>query len=261
MRNVADFWASRATWNAEQRRYEIVHVTSVAESYNDVPNDTFTNVSAQKALRIAAAAAALVGERADPHWAEVAAKLYIPFSATEQRHLDFDASVPREPLEGSTLGMLMYPSLDMPMSAQIRRNDFDYTMISVKEGHRQPHGMSLAPASIAAAVVGDAPLAVAWLQNNFTSGLIKPPFNVRTETANNNTGYFITASGGFVQTLLYGLSGLRIQEKGLIEAYAPVLPPEWKSMALKNISFRGQRFDITVDRDASGRVRLTRKAL
>jgi trehalose/maltose hydrolase-like predicted phosphorylase len=261
MRNVADFWVSRATWNAEQRRYEIVHVTSVAESYNDVPNDTFTNVSAQKALRIAAAAAALVGERADPHWAEVAAKLYIPFSATEQRHLDFDASVPREPLEGSTLGMLMYPSLDMPMSAQIRRNDFDYTMISVKEGHRQPHGMSLAPASIAAAVVGDAPLAVTWLQNNFTSGLIKPPFNVRTETANNNTGYFITASGGFVQTLLYGLSGLRIQEKGLVEAYAPVLPPEWKSMTLKGITFRGQRYDVTLDRDASGRVRLTRKAL
>jgi trehalose/maltose hydrolase-like predicted phosphorylase len=261
MRNVADFWASRATWNATQRRYEIVHVTSVAESYNDVPNDTFTNVSAQKALRVAATVAALVGERADPHWAEVAAKLYIPFSATEQRHLDFDASVPREPLEGSTLGMLMYPSLDMPMSAQIRRNDFDYTMISVKEGRHQPHGMSLAPASIAAAAVGDTPSAVAWLQNNFTSGLIKPPFNVRTETANNNTGYFITASGGFVQTLLYGLSGLRIQEKGLVEAYAPVLPPEWKSMVLKNITFRGQRYDVTVDRDASGRVKLWRKAL
>jgi cellobiose phosphorylase len=57
------------------------------------------------------------------------------------------------------------------------------------------------------------------------------------------------------------LSGLRIQEKGLIEAYAPVLPPEWKSMMLKNITLRGQRYDITVERDASGRVRLTRKAL
>ena len=65
IRNVADFWASRATWNPAQRRYEIVHVTSVAESYNDVPNDTFTNVSAQKVLTLAAAAAAaLVGERA-----------------------------------------------------------------------------------------------------------------------------------------------------------------------------------------------------
>jgi protein-glucosylgalactosylhydroxylysine glucosidase len=226
-----------------------------------VPNDTFTNVSAQKALNTAAKAAALVGERPDPHWAEVAAKLYIPFSQAEQRHLDFDASVPREPLEGSTLGMLMYPSLDLPMTKQIRRNDFDYTMISVKEGHHEPHGMSIAPASIAAAAVGDAVSAVAWLQSNFTSGLIKPPFNVRTETANNNAGYFITASGGFLQNLLYGFSGLRIEEKGLVEAYAPVLPPEWKSMTLQDIAFRGQRYDITIDRDASGRLELTRKPL
>jgi trehalose/maltose hydrolase-like predicted phosphorylase len=261
IRSVADFWASRASWNADKGRYEIVHVTSVAESYNDVPNDTYTNVSAQKVLKVAAEAAAIVGERADPHWADVAAKLYIPFSEAEQRHLDFDASVPREPLEGSTLGLLMYPSLDLPMTAQIRRNDFDYTMISVKEGHREPHGMSLAPASIAAAAVGDTSLAVAWLQNNFTSKLIKPPFNVRTETATNNTGYFITSSGGFVQNLLYGFSGLRIQEKGLIEAYTPVLPPEWKSMTLRDITIRGRHYDIIVDRDSGGKVRLTRKEL
>jgi len=260
IRNVADFWASRAAWNADQKRYEIVHVTSVAENYNDVPNDTFTNVSAQKVLRIAAKAAAIVGDRADPHWAEVAAKLYIPFSVTEQRHLDFDASVPRDPLEGSTLGLLMYPSLDVPMTAQIRRNDFDYTMIAVKQGHHQPHGMSMAPASIAAAAVGDAPLAVAWLQSNFTSNLIKPPFNVRTETPDNNSGYFVTASGGFLQNLLYGFSGLRIEEQGLIEAYAPVLPPEWKSMTLEGVAFRGRRYDITVDRDSSGRIRLSRRA-
>jgi trehalose/maltose hydrolase-like predicted phosphorylase len=259
IRNVADFWAGRATWNAEKGRYEILHVTSVAESYNDVPNDTFTNVSAQKVLNIAAAAAALVGERPDPHWAEVAAKLYIPFSEAEQRHLDFDASVPREPLEGSTLGLLMYPSLDLAMSPQVRRNDFDYTMISVKQGHHEPHGMGMAPASIAAAAVGDTASSVAWLQRNFTSGLIKPPFNVRTETATNNSGYFITASGGFLQNLLYGFSGLRIQEKGLVAAYAPVLPPEWKSMTLKGIALRGQRYDIIIDRDAAGRTRLTRK--
>lgn len=261
IRNVADFWASRSTWNAQQRRYEILHVTSVAESYNDVPNDTFTNVSAQKALNIAAMAAALVGERPDPHWAEVASKLYIPFSQAEQRHLDFDASVPREPLEGSTLGLLSYPSLDLQMSDKVRRNDYDYTMISVKQGHHEPHGMGMAPASIAAAAAGDTTSAVAWLQRNFTSGLIKPPFNVRTETATNNSGYFMTASGGFLQNLLYGFTGLRVAEKGLVEAYSPILPAEWKSMTLKGVAIRGERYDIIIDRDSAGQVRLTRKAL
>ncbi len=32
-------------------------------------------------------------------------------------------------------------------------------------------------------------------------------------------------------------------------------------MTLKNINFRGHRYDITVDRDASGKARLTRKTL
>ena len=121
--------------------------------------------------------------------------------------------------------------------------------------------MSLAPASIAAAAAGDTTSAVAWLQRNFTSGLIKPPFNVRTETTTNNTGYFVTASGGFLQNLLYGFSGLRVEEKGLIAAYAPVLPAEWKSMTLKDISIRGEHYDVIVDRDAGGHVRLTRTAL
>jgi trehalose/maltose hydrolase-like predicted phosphorylase len=261
IRNVADFWASRASWNAQQQRYEIVHVTSVAESYNDVPNDTFTNVSAQKVLTIATTAAALLGERPDPHWAEVAAKLYIPFSQAEQRHLDFDASMPREPLEGSTLGLLSYPSLDLQMSEKVRRNDYDYIMISVRQGHHEPHGMGMAPASIAAAAAGDTASAVAWLQRNFTSGLIKPPFNVRTETATNNTGYFVTASGGFLQNLLYGFTGLRVAEKGLVEAYSPILPAEWKSMTLKDVAIRGEHYSFIIDRDAAGKVRLTRTAL
>ena len=258
MRAVADFWASRASWNADNRRYEILHVTSVAESYNDVPNDTFTNASAQKALTVAAAVAPLVGEKADPRWTEVARKLYIAFSESEQRHLDFDPSVPREPLEGSAIALLMYPSLDAPMTAQIRRNDFDHVMRLMKEAHHEPHGMGMPPASIAAAAVGDSDSAVEWLQGNVTNQMVKPPFYVRSETPSNNTGYFVTASGGFLQNLLYGFSGLRIEKKGLIEAYGPVLPPAWKSMTLRDVKFRGRRMDIVIDRGPDGRARLTR---
>jgi trehalose/maltose hydrolase-like predicted phosphorylase len=258
IRDIADFWASRATWNAALQRYEILHVTSVAEPYNDVPNDTYTNVSARRALEIATTAARLVGERPHAQWAEVASKLFIPFSAREQRHLDFDPSVPRDPDDGSTLDLLMYPSLDEPLTPQVRRNDYDYTMIAVKHGHHVPHGMGLAPASIAAATVGDADAAVTWLQSNFTSQLIKPPYNVRTETPTNNTGYFVTASGAYLQNLIYGFSGLRVRANGLVAAYPPVLPPDWRSVTLKHLSFRDQRYDIVIDRDAAGHVRLRR---
>jgi len=91
--------------------------------------------------------------------------------------------------------------------------------------------------------------------------LIKPPFNVRTETPTNNTGYFVTASGAYLQNLIYGFSGLRIQPKGLVAEYPPVLPAEWKSLRFDHLHFRGQIFDIVIDRDSAGHVQLRRERL
>ncbi len=263
IRAVADFWASRATWVADKHRHEIHHVTSVLEAYNDVPNDTFTNASARKALHIATAAAAVVGARPDPHWSEVATQLYIPFSAKDRHHLDFDESVPHDlDAWGDTaLPALAYPSLDLPMSAQVRRNDFDYAMTLSGRSRQEPNSMGLSPVSIAAAALGDAQTAGAWFQRNLTTRVLQPPFNVRTETASNNTGYFLTASGGLLQNIVYGFSGLRLERDGLVEAYAPVLPPSWKSFTLKHVNLRGRRYDITVRRAADGRPELVRHAL
>jgi trehalose/maltose hydrolase-like predicted phosphorylase len=261
IREVADFWASRAAYNRDKQRYEIVHVTSVDEDYNDVPNDTFTNASASKALGIAVAAAAVVGEVPDPHWTVISEQLYIPFAVAGQHHLDFDETVPHtiDSWGGSSLPMLAYPSLDLPMTAQVRRNDYEYAMRPIVESQRDPNSMGLAPISIAAATIGDAAAATAWFERNYSSGTIKPPFNVRTETAHNNAGYFATASGGLVQNVVYGFTGLRIDDKGLIEAYPPILPAKWQSVTLKNIAFRDARYDIVIDRDASGDARLTRR--
>lgn len=260
IREVARFWASRATYNAAARRYEILHVTSVAESHNDIANDTFTNVSAARALRIATSAAREVGERADPRWDRIAGALYVPLAPGGQYHLPFDPAVigPSEDFGGGPLALLFLPSLDLTMSAQMRRDDYEFGIRPNAAERVGAAPMGIAPRSIAAAMIGSDADAAAWFATNFTGGSLKPPFNVRTETASNNAGYFITGSGGYLQSLLYGFSGLRIREDGLVAAYAPVLPQQWKSLTLHNLSFRGQRLDIRVARDAAGVVRLTR---
>ena len=260
IRDVARYWTSRVSWNPGKQRYDILHVTSVEENYNDVPNDTFTNADAAKALRIATAAAAVVGEQPDPRWADIAAKLYLPFSASGQHYLDMDETVQHDP-GSSDLTFLSFPSLDLPMSEQVRLNDYAIAMKPMDTSKRIPTTMGLGPAPIAAAANGNAAEAARWIARNAADDMFKPPFNVRPETATNNTGYFLTGSGGFVQGLLYGLTGLRIEPNGLLETYPPVLPPTWKSMMLKDITFRGKHYDITIDRDASGKTRLIRKAL
>jgi trehalose/maltose hydrolase-like predicted phosphorylase len=261
IRAVADFWASRASYVPAKHRYEIAHVTSVDEDYNDVPNDTFTNVAARKALTIAAQAAAVVGDRVDPHWAAVAQGLYVPFDATAGHHLDFDPSVPHniDSWGGSALPMLALPSLDLPMDAALRRRDYDYAMLPITHSHHDPNSMGLAPMSIDAATLGDATQANAWFQRNLTAHVLQPPFNVRTETATNNTGYFITAAGGLLQNIVYGFTGLRLAEPGLVQAYPPLLPPAWQSLTLTHVALRGHHYTITVRRDRSGQPVLTRE--
>ncbi len=261
IREIANFWTSRVTYNAKENRYDILHVTSIDEDYNDVPNDTFTNLSAAKALSIAAAAAAVVGEAPDPRWAEIASRLHVPFSAKDDHHLDFDESVPHDmdSWGGSSLPMLSYPSLDVAMTSAVRRRDFDYALSPITRSHRDPNSMGLAPTSIAAATLGDTAEASAWFQRNITANVIKPPFNVRTETSTNNTGYFITAAGGLLQNIVYGFSGLRLQQDGLAQAYPPMLPTGWQSLTLRNITLRGERLDIVIARGTDGRVTLTRQ--
>ena len=261
IREIAEFWVSRVTFNKEQNRYEIHHVTSPDEAYDDVPNDSFTNAAARKALDIAVAAAHKVGAAPDPQWATIASHMYIPFSEKEQRHLDFDASVPHDKVTwmGSSLSWLAYPNLDLPMSPQVRRNDFEFQLQELKVHGNDPNEMMMVMLAVHAAELGQGDVAGEWIDRNLV-GFLKAPFNVRSETAANNAGYILATSAGFVQSFVYGLTGLRINDEGLSQAYAPVLPAQWKSLTLKNVAFRGQHFDVVVNRDAAGKVRLTRHA-
>ncbi len=261
IREVAKFWASRVTYDAPHRRYGILHVASVWESFNDIPNDTYTNAAAARALEIAVRAAALVGERADPRWEDIARRLYLPVGGADAHHLTFDPSVQTHvgPGGGSTT-LLSFPSLDLPMGAALRRRDYLTAVPHGAAGVEVGNSMGYAPNSIAAATVGDGGDATTWFEGNFTGGTLKGPFNVRTETADNNTGYFLTGSGAYVQNLVYGFTGLRLRDEGLVEAYPPLLPAGWRSLTLRNIASRGRREDIVVARDAAGSVTLTRTA-
>ena len=260
--DVVEFWTSRVTYNQAKDRYEIMHVTSPDEAYDDVPNDSFTNAAARKALLIAIEAAKLTGQPADPKWSEIASKMYIPFLDKEQRHLDFDESVPHDKITwmGSSLAWLMYPNLDLTMSDAVRRNDFDFQLHELKVHGDDPNEMMMVMLAVGASELGDAKSAGNWIQRNLV-GFLKPPFNVRTETVANNAGYILATSAGFVQSMVYGLTGLRIDDKGLDEAYAPQLPPSWTSLTLRHVSFRGKLYDITVQRDALGKAQLIRKRL
>lgn len=262
IREVAAFWKSRSTYNAQRDRYEIHHVTSPDEIYDDVSNDSFTNAVAQKALRSAVAAAQAMGVPPDPSWGEIAEKMYIPFSESEQRHLDFDVSTPHDKHTwmGSTISWLAYPPLDLKMNSDVRRNDFKFATQALHDLTPDANDMIPVLLPTMAAELGDENEADKRLRLSM-GGFLKPPFNVRSETALNNATYILCVSSGFLENFLYGFTGLRITDEGLTQVYPPLLPSGLKSLTLKNLAWRGQRMEITVSRDRTGKAKLSRKVL
>lgn len=262
IREIAEFWVSRVTYNREKDRYEILHVTSPEEAYNDVADNSFTNAVAQKALRVAVAAAGIVGQPPDARWAKIAQKMYIPFSKKEQRHLDDDSGFHTgKTWMGSAISWLAYPPLDLPMSREIRQKDFDFAVKSLSEftpGEKDINDMVPVMLSIEAAELSEAAEAYKWLKLS-VGPFLKPPFNVRSETPRNNHLYILCISSGFLENFIYGFSGLRLTDRGLTRKYAPVLPAAWESVTLKGIKLHGQSFDFVLSRNAAGKVHLTRR--
>jgi len=264
IRATAEFLASRVTYNREKSRYEVLHVCSGDEIYNDVSNDSFTNAVIQKALKAAVAAADVVGEPPDAQWAEIAQKMYIPFSEQEQRHLDFDevAQHTQKSWMGSSLSWLTYPPLDLAMSSEVRRNDYHFAVKSLSDLTPNIDGINdMVPVivSIDAATVGDAEESYKRLK--FSNGpFLKPPFNARSETPGNNHLYILCVSGGFVENFLYGFTGLRLTDQGLTAVYPPILPSEWKGVTIRGVKLHGQSYDYVISRDEAGKVQLDKRS-
>jgi hypothetical protein len=116
--------------------------------------------------------------------------------------------------------------------------------------------MVLVMLAIQAANVGDANFIDDFVggRGGAADPFLKPPFNVRSETPQNDSVYLLATSGGFIQAFLFGLTGLRIDEHGLAERYRPTLPRQITSLKLLNIAFRGRAVDVTISRLPSGQV-------
>ena len=259
IRDVASFWASRVTPDPDRKRYHILHVTSVAESNADIPDDTFTNLGAAKALAIATAAAKIVGERPDPDWDRIARGLYIPMAPDGQYHLAFAPSVTARGKDfgGGPVALLFLPALDFQMSAELRANDYLHAIRPDAARSVGRVSMGILPRVAAADEAGRGAAAAAWAKLFETGGTVKAPYNICTETAANEVGPFLTGSGSYLQSLMFGLTGLRLRESGLVQAYSPALPPGWHSLTLRNVAFRGRRMTIQITRDPTGAVRLS----
>jgi protein-glucosylgalactosylhydroxylysine glucosidase len=76
----------------------------------------------------------------------------------------------------------------------------------------------------------------------------KSPFWVWQETPTGGAVNFITGAEGFLQAIMFGYGGLRVENRNL--QFTPQLPPGILSMKLRGVRYRLSTFDLYWDQSS-----------
>lgn len=204
------------------------------------------NAVARRTLEIAVLAARRLGAPVDSRWTDVGARLHLPLDSATGSYRTYEGA------PDSTLGvitpLLSYP-LGLPMSDRAKRTHLDQAVGRLKE-EASGAMMGITLLSVDAAELGDSALVDALLPYSYV-GHLRGPFLLLSETPDNNAISFLTGAGGFLQQVIFGYTGLRLEACRLDPRFPAILPSAISRLVLRNLRLCGKGYDVTVD--ATGR--------
>jgi protein-glucosylgalactosylhydroxylysine glucosidase len=134
----------------------------------------------------------------------------------------------------------------MAMSDSVSFNDLNYALrLLAQQGAGGMMTITLYP--LIAAELGQRTLIDSLLVRKVYEQYPHGPFMVLSETPTNQSVNFLTGAGGFLQQFIYGYTGLRLTDKGLVPRFKPILPSSIRRLRLRNIQSRGKRYDIIIE--------------
>eukprot|EP00929_Paragymnodinium_shiwhaense_P046237 TRINITY_DN23538_c0_g1_i4.p1 TRINITY_DN23538_c0_g1~~TRINITY_DN23538_c0_g1_i4.p1 ORF type:complete len:392 (-),score=63.17 TRINITY_DN23538_c0_g1_i4:378-1553(-) len=238
----ADFWVSRVT-----RDGNVAHIKDCEgpdEEHPHIDDSVYTNYLAQRALLLADETASLIGETSNPDWKATASQIPILFDSTRNIHPEYQG-YNGDMIKQADVILLGFP-LMMEMDPAVRRADLDY--YAAKSRENSP-AMTWSMHAVGYLELGDPAKADEFFDKGFQNN-VHPPFNVWSEyPADNikqaNTANFLTGAGGFLQSAVYGLPGLRIWPDHL--ALKPSLTSGMTEVTVRGVHYRGSVMTITFD--------------
>lgn len=233
---TADFWASRVERNGPGH-YDINNVVAADEWAENVDNNAFTNAAAKFNLEAAAAAAKMLGLKANADWSLVAAN--IPLLKMENGVTREHAAYKGEGIKQADVNLLAYPLKEIKDPVQIKKDLAYYETRVPDEG---TPAMTHAIFALLYSRLGDGKKAYTFFKEAYEPNL-NPPFRVIAETKGGTNPYFATGAGGILQSVLMGFGGLDITSGGIIQLKSQ-LPPGWKSLKITGVGAEKKTYTV-----------------
>jgi len=232
------FWESRVKIDKTTGLYHINDVMPPDEYHYPVNDSIYTNVIAQKTLRLAVKYGNIVGIEVPGQWQPIADNIYIPLDKTLDYHPEyagFNVTDPKSVVKQADTILINYP-LMFEMDKSSKYNDLEfYDKITDPNGPAMTHSMF----SIGWNEVGNWDSANKAFEKNFEN--IQEPFHVWNEVkGGKGASNFITAAGGYLQAVIFGYGGLRIKEDGL--HFDIHRMPKNENFCLNGIKYQGKAY-------------------
>jgi trehalose/maltose hydrolase-like predicted phosphorylase len=238
LQSTAEYWVSRVRPMSDGQ-YGITRVTTPDENAGLVDNSAWVNFVARRNLEFATEAARILGRPADPRWVQVAKGLILPRDPETGLIREHDAYRGTKIKQADTLLLLFPGGLALPKEEQERLYDY-YAPRAIEVGPAMTDSIH----AIVAAKLGRAEEAYQRFGESYRP-FLRPPFLMFSEKRSRDNLYFLTGAAGTLQAVLYGFGGLTLGDPDQ-PTTAPLLPPAWKSLTLKNVAWRGKRYDRVV---------------
>jgi trehalose/maltose hydrolase-like predicted phosphorylase len=241
--DAAKFWASRVTRSADGR-YHINHVTGPDEENPNVNDEAYTNVAAATTLRVATAAAGVVGKTAPAAWSRIASGLVLLYDKQRGIHPEF-RGYQGQLVKQADVTMLQYP-WGRAMPAAVAQRDLNYYV-----PRSDPSGPSMSDAinNIDTAALGSPGCAAYVYTQRSIQPFMRDVFDQFSETNTGGAFTFMTGIGGFLQEFLYGYSGLRMQAHTV--AVDPAITSQLRGVVLHRVAWHGRHFTISIGRSTA----------
>ncbi|MCF6180880.1 glycoside hydrolase family 65 protein [Lutibacter sp.] len=226
LKEVADFWVSRSTQNADGT-FSINNVVGANEFAQNIDDNAFTNGSAITVLNDALNTAKILGILGKKDWKTVADGLVIHKfkSGITKENSTYHGQI----IKQADVNLLAYPLQIITDKKQILKDLNYYEPRFAKDGPAMAHSIL----AILYARLGNTDKAFELFKSSYEPNK-RPPFGALSESATSNNPYFATGAGGLLQIVLVGFGGLHISENGIIQKN-PILPKQWKSLTLKGV--------------------------
>lgn len=263
VRDAAEFFTEYVKFNETLGKYETYNLTDPDEFANHVNNGAFTNAGIKTMLKWATDIGYHLREAVNPKWIEISKKIYIPRSCSNIT-LEYSGMNSSVEIKQADVPLMVYPLGYITDESILNNAIKDLYYYSERQSASGPAMTYPVFVAAAAGMLNHGSSSQSYLYKSVLPYL-RGPFAQFSEQSDDNfltNGLtqpafpFLTANGGFLQSILFGLTGLRYSYEvdestkkiTRLLRFSPIeLPLLPGGIAIRNFKYMGQVLDIIID--------------